>query len=51
MTGIEIQYLLGIYFIVSTISTTPERRFNYDVVRLIAGIVLVILAVVGFSLI
>lgn len=51
MSGVEIEYLLGIYFIVSTITVNAERQLAYDLVRLVAGVILVLLAVFGFSLI
>lgn len=50
MTGIAIQYLLGIYFIVVSVSWSGGQ-ISADAVKLIAGIVLVIAAVLGMTLI
>ncbi len=50
MSGIEIQYLLGIYFTVVSISFV-NGRISADAVRLIAGLVLLVLAVLGMTLI
>lgn len=50
MSGVEIQYLLGIYFTVISVSWS-EGRVKADAVKVIAGIALVVLAVLGFSLI
>lgn len=46
MNGIEIQYLLGIYFTVKSI-TWADGRISADAVRLIAGILLLVLAILG----
>ena len=50
MNGIQIEYLLGLYFIVASI-THNNNQFVADAFKLIAGIILVVLAVVGFSFI
>lgn len=50
MSGIQIEYLLGLYFIIVAISFTGGT-FVADAFKLIAGIVLVVLAVLGISLI
>lgn len=48
MTGLQIQYFLGIYFIVAS-STVGEGKFKLDIVKGVAGVVLFILAIVGFT--
>jgi len=50
MNGVQIEYLLGIFFTVSSMSWTGGR-VSADVIRLIAGIVLIVLAVIGKSFI
>ena len=50
MGGIEIQYLLGLYFTIGSI-TWADGRISADAVRLIAGVILLILAFIGRSLI
>ena len=50
MSGIEIQYLLGIYFTVVAISW-ENGRISADAVRLIAGLILLVAAILGFTLI
>ena len=50
MTGVEIQYFLGIYFFVISLSW-ENGRISADTVRLIAGIVLLISAVLGLTLV
>jgi hypothetical protein len=48
MTGAMGDYLLGIYFIVVSISWA-EGRISADAIKLIAGIVLLVLAILGIS--
>jgi hypothetical protein len=48
MSGTIVEYLLGIYFIVTSISW-EGGRIGADAVRLIAGVVLFILAVLGVA--
>lgn len=48
MTGVEIEYFLGLYFIISSLAYT-SGRFSAEALRLIIGIVLVVLAVIGYS--
>ncbi len=50
MNGIEIQYLLGLFFLVNSLSWT-EGRISADAVRLIAGVVLIVMSILSFSLI
>lgn len=50
MTGVSIEYLLGIYFTVVSISWA-DGRISADAVKLIAGILLLVLAVLGKSFI
>jgi hypothetical protein len=50
MTGITIQYFLGIYFLVDAISWGGDQ-VSANVIRLLAGIILIFLAVSGRSLI
>lgn len=50
MNGIEIQYLLGIYFMIISI-TWAGGQISADAVKLIAGLVLFVLAILGLSLI
>ena len=50
MSGIEIQYLLGLYFSIASVSF-DGGKFTADAFKLIAGVVLIILSIVGFSLI
>jgi len=50
MTGIQIEYLLGLYFIVVSLTYSKERVENkllIDYVKLLAGILLLVLAIVG----
>lgn len=52
MTGIEIEYLLGIYFAVSSLGYPyPNGRFIFDPIKFIIGVVLIIFAAAGLSLI
>jgi len=52
MTGVEIEYLLGLYFTISSIGYSyPGRAFVADGIRLIIGVVLIIFAAVGISLV
>lgn len=50
MNGVAIQYFLGIYFIVVSI-TFEGGRVSADVVRLVAGVLLFALAVLGMTFI
>lgn len=50
MNGVEIQYLLGLYFFIMSI-TWADGRISADAVRLIAGIILLVASVLGSSLI
>jgi putative Ca2+/H+ antiporter (TMEM165/GDT1 family) len=50
MNGIAIEYLLGIYFTVVSISWV-NGKISADAVRLIAGVILLILAIIGKSFI
>lgn len=50
MNGIEIEYLLGLYFSINSINW-KDGRIEADAVKLIAGIVLFVLAFVGKSFI
>jgi hypothetical protein len=55
MNGIEIEYLWGIYFVVVSLSwerSAPNQgRIVIDFVKMIAGVVLLVLAVIGKSFI
>lgn len=46
MTGIEIEYLLGIYFLVSSF-TLVDGVFKADAFKLIASVLLILLALLG----
>ena len=50
MSGISIEYLLGIYFTIVSISWV-NGRISADAVKLIAGILLLVLAILGKSFI
>lgn len=50
MNGVAIEYFLGIYFTVISIAWA-SGRISADAVKLIAGIVLLILAILGKSFI
>ncbi len=50
MSAILIEYLLGLYFIVASLGYS-ENRITADFIKLVAGIILVVMAVVGFSLV
>ena len=50
MGGVQIQYLLGIYFIVVSISWA-DGRVSADAIRLVAGLILLVTAVLGMTLI
>lgn len=50
MNGIQIEYLLGLYFLIQSISYS-NGRVGADAVRLLAGVVLIIAAFLGASLI
>lgn len=50
MSGIETQYFLGLFFTVWSLSKTPTG-IVWDIVKLVAGLILLITAVLGFSLI
>jgi hypothetical protein len=47
--GVSIEYLLGIYFLVESL-TWDQNRLVADFVRLVAGIILLALAFYGKSL-
>lgn len=55
MSGIEIQYLLGLYFAINnfpTVSTTPEGKKTLSFSNVLifgAGVVLIALSVLGYS--
>lgn len=48
MDGIAIQYLLGVFFLVSSLGYAGGR-ISADWVRFLAGIILIVLAVIGWS--
>lgn len=48
MTGVEIEYFLGLFFLISSM-TFANGRFSADAFRLIVGLLLIILAIVGYS--
>lgn len=48
LNGTLVEYFLGIYFIVVSI-TWDGGRISADAVKLIAGLILFILAVIGIS--
>lgn len=50
MTGQQIQYFLGLYFLIISISWA-NGRVSADAIKLIAGIILLFLAYFGKSLI
>lgn len=50
MTGIQIQYLLGLYFIVISLGYSVGK-VSVDLVKLIGGILFLILAIIGKSFI
>jgi len=48
MNGVQIEYLLGLYFLIISLSF-DGGRVGADAVRLIAGIVLLVAAILGFT--
>jgi len=50
MNGIEIEYLWGIYFIVLSL-TWVNGEFKADAIKIIAGVLLLVLAIIGKSFI
>lgn len=50
MGGIQIEYLLGLFFTVTAISF-DGGRFHAEAFRLAAGVMLIVLAVLGITLI
>jgi len=50
MNGVEIQYLLGLYFLVTSMSL-GEGKFKFDIVKGVAAAVLIISAILGVTLI
>ncbi len=48
MSGIEIEYLLGLFFLITSLSFSGGT-FSADAIKLIAGILLIVMAVIGFS--
>jgi hypothetical protein len=46
MNGIQIEYLLGLYFIISSVKW-EAGKFVADPIRIVAGIILLILAIIG----
>lgn len=50
MTGVEIQYLLGLFFVINSISW-EGGRISADAVRAIAGGLLLVLAILKISFI
>jgi hypothetical protein len=50
MDGVQIQYLLGLYFLIVSISWA-SGRISADAVKLIAGLILLLMAFFGRSLI
>jgi hypothetical protein len=48
MNGVQTEYLLGLYFIVTSLST--KDRLSVDAVKLIAGVVFLVMAIFNFSL-
>lgn len=48
MTGVEIEYFLGLYFLIASM-TFANGKFSADAFRLIVGIILIVLAIVGYS--
>lgn len=50
MNGVEIEYLLGLYFVIVSL-TYSGGRVSADFVRLVGGVLLLVLAVLGKSFI
>lgn len=50
MGGVQIEYLLGIYFIVVSLSYTGGR-VGADAIKLVSGVILVAVAFLGISLV
>jgi hypothetical protein len=50
MNGIEIQYLLGLFFVISSLGYT-ENKLTFNIVQGVAGVILIIMAILSFSLI
>lgn len=48
MTGTEIEYGLGLYFVIASLSF-KDGKFTADAIKLIAGILLLILAFLGIA--
>lgn len=49
MNGLEIQYLLGLFFALNTVRF-EGGRITGDLAQVLIGILLVVMAVVGFTL-
>lgn len=50
MNGIQIEYLLGLFFIISSSSYQGSNTsITTDLFKLVAGIILVLMAILGFS--
>lgn len=50
MNGVQIEYLLGLYFIVTSVSWA-SGQIKAEAWKLVCGVVLTIMAVLGISLI
>lgn len=50
MSGVQIEYLLGLYFAISAVSYSGGV-FSADAFKLLVGVVLIVLAFLGKSLI
>lgn len=48
MNGVEIEFLLGLYFTISSLSF-ENNKFTADVIKLIAGVLLLVLSVMFIS--
>lgn len=48
MTGVIVEYFLGLYFLISSLAYA-NGKFSADALRLVIGIVLIIIAVIGYS--
>lgn len=48
MTGIEIQYLLGLFFAIKSI-VFVSGKFTANAFLLIVGVVLIVMSIIGFS--
>lgn len=51
MTGIEIQFLVGLYFVVFDLPNLfSNPRTNGQLIRFIAGMILIVISIMGVSI-